>query len=217
MAIPPSLDHLILGASDLNRGVDFAEQRTGVRAAAGGAHPGRGTHNALLSLGQRCYLEILAPDPRQQRLTWFHTLPQLPQPRLLGWMIRAEDLSSVAERLRQAGVACEGPRESSRERPDGRKLRWKLTRVADDAGGLLPMLIEWSADSPHPADDAPKGCSLVQFEISSPEPEQLQGIFNLLGIDVPVLNADYPQLRARIAGPAGALELISGSVVKSVS
>ena len=78
----PSLDHLILGTSDLSRGIQFIEQRTGVHAAFGGVHSGRGTHNALLPLGPRCYLEILAPDPKQQTLAWFRTLPELDSRRM---------------------------------------------------------------------------------------------------------------------------------------
>jgi len=166
--LPPSLDHLILGASDLSRGIQFIEQRTGVRAAFGGVHPGRGTHNALLSLGPRCYLEILAPDPEQQTLAWFRTLPELTEPRLMGWMVHPNNLAPLAERLREADIACDGPIESSRQRPNGRTLRWKLLRLADDRQGLLPILIEWNADSPHPADDSPSGLSLVRFEVSTP-------------------------------------------------
>ncbi len=42
---PSLLDHFILGCDDLDRGIDFVEKHTGVRAAFGGVHPGRGTRN----------------------------------------------------------------------------------------------------------------------------------------------------------------------------
>jgi len=218
VAIPACLDHLILGASDLARGIKFLEQRTGGRAALGGVHPGRGTHNALLSLGPRCYLEILAPDPNQPTLAWFRNLPHLTEPRLVGWMVRPGDLVALAERLRQSGIACEPPRESSRQRPDGRTLRWKLLRLTGERPsaqptameGLLPFCIEWNPDSPHPADDAPSGLRLVQFEVSSPNPDELQRTLDILGLDLRVARSDYPQLRARLAGPQGTADLTSG-------
>ena len=203
-----SLDHLILGASNLAHGIEFVEQRTGVRAAFGGVHPGRGTHNALLSLGPRCYLEILAPDPEQRTLGWFRSLPQLAEPRLVGWMIHPGDLAALAERLRNSEIACDGPIESSRLRPDGRTLRWKLLRLTGSRLDL-PILIEWSADSPHPAETAPSGLTLDRFEISSPDPDHLQRTFEILGVELPVTRSDKAELRARITGPTGSADLIS--------
>ena len=60
---PPLLDHFILGCDDLDRGIDFVEKQTGVRAAFGGVHPGRGTRNALLSLGDENTWRLWRPIP----------------------------------------------------------------------------------------------------------------------------------------------------------
>ena len=46
------VDHLVLSAPSLDEGISHVESLTGVVAAHGGAHPGMGTHNALLALGE---------------------------------------------------------------------------------------------------------------------------------------------------------------------
>lgn len=53
-------DHLILGIRDLDEGIRLFYEQTGVRPVVGGAHPGRGTQNALASLGAGVYVEIVA-------------------------------------------------------------------------------------------------------------------------------------------------------------
>src|ERR1700688_3131779 len=82
---PSLLDHILLGSNDLQRGIDFVERHTGIRAAFGGVHPGRGTQNALLSLGTRRYLEIIAPDLKQSGTPQYPVITKLTEPRLIGW------------------------------------------------------------------------------------------------------------------------------------
>jgi hypothetical protein len=199
--VPAFLDHILLGCSDLDRGVAFVEERTGVRAAFGGIHPGRGTQNALLSLGTRRYLEIIAPDPKQSGPQQYPVITKLTEPRLIGWAAHPGDLRSFAAKLANSGIAAGGPAPGSRRRPDGRVLQWQTLTLKANASDLLPFFIEWSADSVHPSVDSPKGCSLLRFEAASPDPEAFSKQVALLGLDLPIVKGDNPQLRATISGP----------------
>ena len=206
---PPLLDHILLGCNDLDKGIAFVEEKTGVRAAFGGVHPGRGTQNALLSLGEHRYLEIIAPDPKQTSVQQYSVIKDLATPRLIGWAVHPGDIDALGKRLRDSGVAVEGPRSGSRARPDGRVLHWKALGLADDRHGLLPFFIQWSADSVHPSTDAPAGCRLEHFGLVSPDPDELTKTLQRFGIDAPIERGEKNQLRARLSGPKGLLELSS--------
>ncbi len=207
--IPPMLDHVLLGIDDLDRGIAFMEERTGVRAVFGGVHPGRGTRNALLRLGARRYLEIIAPDPKQSSLTAYPHLREMHEPRLLTWAVHTDDIGALAKKVTDAGFAIDGPTDGSRARPDGKILHWKSFRLKDDRGGLLPFFIEWSRDSVHPSVDAPPGCRLVHFAAASSDPRELRGVVARLGVGLEVGEAPKSQLRTRIAGAKGNAELSS--------
>jgi catechol 2,3-dioxygenase-like lactoylglutathione lyase family enzyme len=206
--VPRALDHIIVGCSDLDRVVRVLEDRTGVRAVYGGVHPGRGTRNSLLSLGEQSYLELMAPDPKQERLTAFPALPKLDEPKVIGWVVHTDDIDSVARRLRDSGVAFLGPADGSRKRPDGRELRWRILDLVDDGGGVLPSFIQWDSGSVHPSTDAPHGCHLVQFAVEG-NANELQPKFRQLGVEVVVASAQSARLSIRVAGPKGICELSS--------
>jgi hypothetical protein len=57
------LDHLVVAARTLEEGAAWVTGRLGVSMAPGGKHALMGTHNRLLSLGARAYLEVIAIDP----------------------------------------------------------------------------------------------------------------------------------------------------------
>lgn len=207
--VPALLDHILLGCSDLDRGISFVDKHLGVRAAFGGVHPGRGTRNALLSLGERRYLEIIAPDPAQPDAIDAYALHRLTEPRLVGWAAHPGDLTQFAIRLHEAGIAFQGPTPGSRKRPDGRLLQWNTLGLKADRSGLLPFFIEWSAETVHPSADAPPGCKLVRFSLSTPNRDDLSAICAQLGLDISVEQSDKPQLRASIAGPNGQFSVTS--------
>jgi hypothetical protein len=208
---PSLLDHILLGSPDLQAGIEFVEKHTGVRGAFGGVHPGRGTQNALLSLGERRYLEIIAPDTAQPGVQnpIASNLHSFTEPQLIGWAAHPGSVTAFAEKLRAAGIKCDGPTQGSRKRPDGQFLKWQIVSLADTASGLLPFFIEWSQDSVHPSLDAPKGCKLLSFAAETPDPEKLAATLKTLNLDLPIKKAERPRLHAIISGPKGKLDVYS--------
>jgi Glyoxalase-like domain len=206
-----AVDHLLLGVSDLDRGIAWVEQRTGIRAAIGGAHPGIGTRNALLSLGARHYLEIIAPDPAQSAYNFQIDVRPLAEPRLITWAAATNDIEAVAKAARDAGHQLFGPRPGSRQTPSGKLLRWRSLGVVNKfgVGGVepVPFFIEWAPDSPHPSQDSPFGCELQSVHLQHPDSSALAAALKGLGIEIKVAQAGTVRLTASLKTPKGHIEL----------
>ena len=203
-----TIDHLIWAAPDLDPAIAGIEALSGVRARLGGAHPGRGTRNALIALGPASYLEILAPDPEQNLTGRFGgQLLRLEGPRLIGVMLASSDLERANSVYDAAGVECEGPFDAERRAPDGRTLRWRLLMPTNPPWGeCTPMLIDWM-DTPNPATTAPDGCRLLGHEIGHPDGARLHSMCRALDAPLDVVRSDHPFQRAVFEGPAGKFTL----------
>jgi hypothetical protein len=201
------MDHLLLGVADLDRGIDWVERTTGVRAVIGGVHPGRGTRNALLSLGRRQYLEIIAPDPAQRPESLTMNLTPLVEPRLIAWAAVTTDIDALAKGIREQALQASVPRDGSRARPDGRMLKWRAFGVTSglSSGDVdpIPFFIQWSADSAHPSQESPKGCELSSFDLAHPDPGLLQATLRKMGIDANVGPNKVATLTAVLTTPKG--------------
>lgn len=209
VGFPAMLDHILLGCRDLDEGIEFVEKQTGVRAAFGGVHPGRGTRNALLSLSEKHYLEIIAPDPDQSEVPDRLGLQKFAEPRIVGWAAHPGNLDEFASRLRAANVAFDGPTPGSRKRPDGHLLEWKTVNLRDDFHGLLPFFIEWSRNSLHPSADAPAACKIFDFQLATTDTQELERRCNRLELDVRIVSGDRNRIDASILSSKGIVVLSS--------
>jgi hypothetical protein len=202
------VDHLIYATPDLERTVEEFQHRLGVKATLGGSSPDRGTHNALIALGPATYLEIVAPDPRQQNPPhppwWLHGLKK---PHLVQWAVKGTDLEHVHEMAVQRGVPLGEVLSGSRQRPDGVLLTWRFTSPRQPvAEGIVPFFIDWGL-SPHPATSSVQGVQLIALRAEHPDHRRVQGMLHQLGIDLAVTRGSRPALIATIEGPRGRLEL----------
>ena len=199
------IDHVVYGVDDLQAGVEELADRLGVRAALGGKHVGRGTHNALLALGGDSYLEFIAVDPDQSGAAGQVSfgLDRLHLPRLVGWAARVTDIEPAAQRARDRGYDPGPVQAMSRQRPDGVLLEWHLTRNPPDPGRIpVPFLIDWGS-SPHPSQASPPGVTLVELRAEHPSPDDLRRILAALNVDIPVDLATEAALVATLDTPKG--------------
>jgi len=200
-----AIDHVIVGIADLEEGIRQFAELTGVTAEHGGQHPGRGTQNALLSLGPHTYLEIIAPvaGPAPE-MAFLSGLKELTP---IGWAIGTTDLDGTKGRLEAAGFKVSPPRVGSRVRPDGQRLEWRAAGLEDIPGELTPFLIEWGAQTAHPATTSPKGCTLESMEIHTPEIESLARLVAELRLGVVVREGTDQDLTLTLVCPAGRITL----------
>jgi glyoxalase-like protein len=213
IAAPAELDHLVVGAATLAAGVAFVEQLTGIPPVPGGKHATMGTHNALMRLGERAYLEIIAIDPEGAKPAhprWFDLdsvalKGELAErPRLIAWAARTREI----ERASKACPIALGTIRSL-ERGD---YRWRLT-VPDDghrpAKGVVPALIQWDVPA-HPAERLPaSGISLVQFGATHSDPAPVRAALTALGLEqtLPVSYDRETRLLAMLRTPRGTIAL----------
>ena len=68
------IDHVAIGAADLDQGVAALKSDLGVEVPRGGEHPAMSTHNCVMKAGEESFLEVIAvnPDaPPPGRTRWF--------------------------------------------------------------------------------------------------------------------------------------------------
>jgi hypothetical protein len=201
-----AFDHILFGCPDLDAGIKLLEERTGVRAVFGGVHPGRGTRNALLALGKRQYLEIIAPDPAQATADERGAeVRKLTGPRVISWAVHTEDIGAAKRAAEENGLKLMGPAPGSRQRPDGKLLRWQALGVVT-ADTLIPFYIQWSADSPHPSADLPAAGSVSSLVFESPQPEETRDTLHKMGIEADVRRGE-PRIRLVLATAKGRVEI----------
>ena len=195
------IDHLILGVDDLDRGMAEFARRTGVTPVKGGVHPGRGTQNALASLGDGRYVEILAPSHEagttSDMRTNFRTLTPV------GWALHTTELQRVVTEMRAAGFVMSEIRPGARARPDGVQLSWQTADVSGPGLHAAPFFIMWGTGTPHPSTQSPTGCAFRSAAMTEPDAAPLSRFLAAAHVQVAVTTATTSHMTIVLACPAG--------------
>jgi hypothetical protein len=168
-----------------------------------------GTHNALVGLGARSYLEIIAPDadhaPTSGRRPF--GLDAVGRSHLAAWAASGRELQAWRNQAAQGGVRLGAIQSGSRLRADGVMLEWNLTDLRCIVGdGIVPFLIDWGTSS-HPSLTAPNGAMLVGLRAEHPEAARVRNMLSVLALDLHVDEGLHPALVAEIRCPNGVIVL----------
>lgn len=198
LAPHPQLDHIVVAIRSLEEGVVQFEQLTGVRAGAGGRHPGRGTENALVSLGGGSYLEIIAPQPGATLSSQDAPMSALGRLSIINWAISVPDVDGAVASLKAAGFATSAPRPGARLTPAGERLDWMTFGLGSEDIGVAPFFIRWSPNTRHPSTTAPVGCSLERFGVQATKPDRVGALLQALGVTGVSVASGPPRLEASL-------------------
>ena len=172
------LDHIAIAARTLDEGAAYIKKVLGIDMPTGGAHPVMGTHNRLMSLGQNCFLELIAIDPKAppiSRHRWFDLDRFDADPLLSTWVVSTID---IAEALLNAH-----PSSGSTETITRGELKWQISVPNDGSmplDGAFPTLIEWP-EGEHPAATmVDLGCRLRSLVVEHPDADQINSLIGHL-------------------------------------
>ena len=196
----------MLATADLDTAATELVTRYGLASIEGGRHPGWGTANRIVPLGES-YLELVAVvDEIEAAQSTFGSWVADARPSIitpLGWAVRTLDLNEVARRL---GLPIEA---GSRKARSGRLLRWRLAGVEQSAADpSLPFFMEWGRDAPLPGRtpvDHPAGDMKIEELRLDGDAERLQSWLGVHELPIDV-RPGTPALRSvDLSGAAGAI------------
>jgi len=184
-----ALDHVVIAVSDLEAAV--ADYRAlGFTVVAGGSHPGRTSHNALVVFEDGSYLELIAwksPNPAERWCVEHEKHGE----GLMDFALLPEDTAAAIAAAKGRGLALNGPIEGGRKRPDGVEIQWQTGRQLTFD---LPFLC---------GDVTPRALRVPGGEVRRHE----NGVTGIATVSVAVRDLDESMARYRaFVGGEGAVE-----------
>ncbi|MEM6318132.1 MAG: VOC family protein [Bacteroidota bacterium] len=192
-----AIDHIVLGVPNLEEGVHWLKNLTGVTATFGGYHTTKGTKNALVNIGHQCYLEILATDVENRHIEaprWMG-VDLIQSPTVTRWSLKSTDLAKDSKILNAYQSYLGTIEGGQRKTTNGQVLAWEMiVPLAKPAVDILPFMTDWQQSDSHPTDSLPVQGELVSLNLAHPTPDTLQPVFDKLNVDLVIERAAVPTI-----------------------
>jgi len=200
------IDHLVYCVEDLTTARTDFKSKYGLESVIGGKHLKHGTHNALINLGNQCYLEILAIDKENEvdpDHIWMG-LNFLQNEKFTRWALKSDDILFDQSCSMKYDPALSELSEGQRKKPDGAVINWQMIRpISTPEVEIFPFFLDWSSSHAHPTDDIPISGQLLSLSLTHPEPSRFETHFKALGIDLTVTQGVTAKILAKIKTSKG--------------
>lgn len=178
------IDHIGLACRDLQEGIQYFQDLTGVKPHLNDPSTSLPFQNAYVRIGEETFLEILGPNPTH---TGFHPLKSLlknfKEPTLWFWYISTIDFDGLEASIKEAGRCID------------RKIEMETEAGATYVSGSIgpgfypvyPNVIQWKSK---PEKDIPMEMQVTPmkgFSVTTSEKEKMKSFFLAVGISDRVL------------------------------
>jgi catechol 2,3-dioxygenase-like lactoylglutathione lyase family enzyme len=136
-----ALDHIIIGVRDLEAAAQRFSHNLGLIPSGGGVHPGGGTANRIIVIGDT-YLELITVDrPQEAQASLRQRLEQAEG--YINFVLASDALEADCQALRQRGIALIGPVPGMLRTEDGRARGWMRADIErPDMVQRYPFIIQ---------------------------------------------------------------------------
>jgi hypothetical protein len=147
------LDHIVFGSSTLQEGTEFVENILQAKLSDIGYHKDMGTHNRVIRISERVYLEVIAIDPKISNLNnrkWFNLdnsnlqskLKKSPQ--IIGYVIENKNINIT----NYHDPFFETSRDIYKWQFAMPTFKNNILESKIIEAGIIPSLISWKSEKP---------------------------------------------------------------------
>jgi len=201
-----NIDHIVYAVPDLEFAIDDLEKRTGVRPVLGGTHTSQGTKNALLNLGNTCYLEILSTDKNNVDIKpprWMG-IDLIDRPTISRWSLKSSDLQKDSTVLQKYHSDMGTIHAGQRKMTNGQLLTWEMMMpLSNPKVEVIPFMTDWQQSVSHPTDQLSDDCQICKIQFIHPEPKLINMVFYELDVNIKVAKGASAAILLEIQTPNG--------------
>jgi len=203
------IDHICLGAPDLEWGIQHLESLTGLSAMRLPSSPEAIFDAALLPLNDDRFIEIIAPRRSKHSWPFLSPMREMPQPRMVLYTVAVDDLGAYLGLAERKGFEVSF---RIKVEPTARNPYFAYERACIgplEHASHLPFVVQWSRRPSAANFAAHSQAALLDVTILHPDADTVHAHHEELGLDLPIESHETQALKVRLDVPGrGIVELL---------